>query len=162
MRESLASGPSDTSESAGEVRASELARRKRLKTLCRLQITGDICRFDVEQSWTGLFEGASKRIAPKSFRRAVQDRRASFSSNIRQNSPRWAHPSRTRRASLSNSCLQGEPIALAPRHGAATLEGVPDEDALSSQFSCRVGIATTPLVRTEARSRMAFPPSLAT
>jgi hypothetical protein len=135
--------------------------RKRLETLCRSKPTGHLIRFDVERSWTGLFEGALKRTAPKSPRRAVQDCRAPSCRSTGQNSPRWAHPSRSRRASLSN-CFEGEPMARVPRRGAPTLEGVPDEDALSSKSSSRVGVATTPLVRKEARSRMAFSAPLAT
>ena len=145
----------------GEVRASELTRRKHLKTLCRFDIAGHIIRFNVERSWTGPLEGALKRTAPKSSRRAVQDRRAPSCRSIGQNSPRWAHPSRSRRASLSN-CFEGESEDRAPWCGATTLEGVPDEDALSSQFSRHVGVPTTPLFYREARSRMDLSSSLAT
>lgn len=149
LRGSLASGRSGFPECAGEVRASELARQKPLNTLCRSKTTGDRCRFDVERSWTGLLEGASERAAPKSLRRAVQDRRVPSYRQTGQHSPRWATPSPRRRAWLSY-CCEGGLAEWAPRRGATTLEGVPDEDASSLSSHC-VGVATTSLV---ARSRM--------
>lgn len=152
LRGSLASGRSGLPECAGEVRASELARQKPLNTLCRSKTTGDSCRFDVERSWTGLLEGASERTAPKSLRRAVQDRRVTSCRQTGQHSSRWANPVAPRRAWLSY-CCEGGLAEWAPRRGATTLEGVPDEDA-SSLSICRVGVPTTPLV---ARSRMDVP-----
>lgn len=160
LRGSLASGQSDIG-TAGEVRASELARRKPLNTLCRSKTTGNTCWFNVERSWTGLLEGALKRAAPKSLRRAVQDRRVPSYRQTGQHSPRWANPSPRRRAWLFD-CGEGGLNEATPRRGATTLEGVPDEDALSSKSSRRVGVATTPLVCKEARSRMALFNALAT
>jgi hypothetical protein len=154
---SAAGGRGETAQ----VRASELEGQIPLNTLCRSKKTGDITRSDVERSWTGPLEGASVRIAPSPFRRAVQDRRVPSRRKTGQHSPRWAHPSPRRRAWLFD-CAEGELPAGAPRRGATTLEGVPDEDALSSKSSSRVGVPTTPLVRKEARSRMAFSSSLAT
>jgi hypothetical protein len=144
VRGSLASGRSGFPECAGEVRASELARQMPLNTLCRSKTTGDKCRFDVERSWTGLLEGASERTAPKSLRRAVQDRRVPSCRQTGQHSSRWATPSPRRRAWLSD-CCEGGLAEWAPQRGATTLEGVPDEDA-SSLSSSRFEVATTPLV----------------
>ncbi len=131
-----------------------------LITLCQSKTTGDMRRSDVERSWTGRLEGTSGRIAPSPIRRAVQDRRVPSSRPTEQHSSRRTHPSSGRRAWLFH-CSEGG-LHEAPWRGVTTLEGVPDEDALSSKSRSRVGVPATPLVRKEARSRMALSSALAT
>jgi hypothetical protein len=53
-------------------------------------------------------------------------------------------------------------IEMAFRCGATTLEGVPDEDALSSQSYRRAFVPTAPIFCKEAQSRLVFSSALAT